>query len=365
VTPGSAATLQNSQCVLGAAGSSVSASGQNLTLNLALTFQAAFAGPKAIYMQTSDRGGLDTNLQWRGSWTVGTGPNQAPSVVSVTPSSGGGWSQTFSFLFSDPDGAADLRYEFVLINQDLRGDGACLLHYDGTRLWLANDPGTAWQGPLTPGSAGTLQNSQCVLDGAGSSVSTSGQNLTLRLAVTFQPAFAGAKAIYMQTVDRGGLDTSLQWRGSWMVGPGPNQAPSALSVTPASGSGSSQTFSFLFSDPDGAADLRYEFVLINQELRSDGGCVLHYDGTRLWLVNDAGTIWLGPLTPGSASTLQNSQCVLGGAGSSISASGQNLTVTLALTFKPAFAGSKTIYMQAIDLSGLDTRLQPRGTWTVP
>jgi len=365
IIPGDAATLQNSQCALSGAGSSVSASGQNLTLNLALTFQSAFAGVKAIYMQALDRSGLDTRMQQRGSWTVGSGVNQPPSVVSVTPSSGSGYSQTFSFLFSDPDGAADLRYEFVLINQDLRGNGACLLHYDGLRLWLVNDAGTAWLGPIIPGDAATLQNSQCALGGAGSSVSTSGQNLTLNLALTFQSAFVGPKAIFMQAFDRSGLDTGMQQRGSWTVGSGVNQAPSVVSVTPSSGSGSSQTFSFLFSDPDGAADLRYEFVLINQELRGDRACLLHYDGLRLWMVNDAGTGWLGPMALGSASRLENSQCVVSGAGSSVTLSGTELTLRVALTFKPAFAGTKTIYMQSNDRGGVNTGMQQRGSWTVP
>jgi len=112
-------------------------------------------------MQAFDRSGLDTCVQQRGSWTVGTGVNRPPSAVSVTPSSGGGWNQTFSFRFSDPDGAADLRYEFVLINQELRGDRACLLHYDGVRLWMVNDDGTGWTGHAHAGSATTYPAGKC------------------------------------------------------------------------------------------------------------------------------------------------------------------------------------------------------------
>src|ERR1039458_10466882 len=66
---------------------------------------------------------------------------------------------------------------------------------------------------LTPGS-GSQQNSQCTLNGAGSSVSASGNTLTLNLALTFLTAFAGAKNIYMQAVNPNGT-AAWQLEGSW------------------------------------------------------------------------------------------------------------------------------------------------------
>jgi hypothetical protein len=65
----------------------------------------------------------------------------------------------------------------------------------------------------------------------------------------------------------------------------------------------------------------------------------------LYLLKDTGTVWLGPLAPGSSSSPENSQCVVGGAGSSATASENDLTLRLAVTFKSAFGGTKTIYMQ--------------------
>jgi hypothetical protein len=136
-------------------------------------------------------------------------------------------------------------------------------------------------------------------------------------------------------------------------------------VTPSSGSGSNQTFSFVFSDPNGGTDLWHEFILINEQLRGNGACLPHYDGVTLWLLNDTGSGWLGPMAPGSAATLENSQCVVSGTGSSVSVSDNNVTLNLALGLKPAFAGAKIIYMQAFDRSGVNTDMQPRGGWTVP
>ncbi|MDW8131677.1 MAG: SBBP repeat-containing protein, partial [Bryobacterales bacterium] len=191
--------------------------------------------------------------------------NLPPQALSVTPSSGSGWSQVFQFRFSDPNGAGDLRYLFVLFHREVRGDSGCLPHYDGSRLWLLDDTGSAWLGPLIPGSNGTLENSQCVLGGLGSAATASGNDLVLQLALTFKAGFAGNKTVYMQAIDWAGLDTRMQARGSWTVGSGVNQPPVAVSVNPSSGSGWSQIFRFAFTDPNGAGDLRYLFVLFHRE----------------------------------------------------------------------------------------------------
>jgi hypothetical protein len=49
---------------------------------------------------------------------------------------------------------------------------------------------------MTIGAAGTLPNSQCTINVGASSVSASGNNLTLNLALTFESAYAGAKNTY-------------------------------------------------------------------------------------------------------------------------------------------------------------------------
>jgi hypothetical protein len=72
-------------------------------------------------------------------------------------------SQTFAFGFTDPNSAADI----VTAQMDI--SGACYLYYPRglNEMYLASDTGV-WQGPLKMGSTGTLQNSQCTLNMAGS-----------------------------------------------------------------------------------------------------------------------------------------------------------------------------------------------------
>lgn len=57
------------------------------------------------------------------------------------------------------------------------------------------------------GGSGILQNSQCALNAAASSSSGSGNNLTLNVALSFKPVFAGLKIVYMLAYDNSGQNT--------------------------------------------------------------------------------------------------------------------------------------------------------------
>ena len=362
ITPGSG-TQQNSQCLLNGGSSSVTISGNLLTLNLALTFQPGFTGPKNIYMQAVSPFGT-TPWQQTGTWTVGsTGP---PMPVSVSPNSGTGQSQTFSFVYSDGNGYGSIAYASIIVNGTLTTVNGCYVLYiqSSNTLYLTNDAATAWNGPVTPGQSGTLQNSQCILNAASSSVAHSGSNLTLNVALTFQPAFKGARYIYLDAND--GQQTS-GWvqRGTWTVPAGSAGPPSVVSVTPGSGGGSVQTFSFLYSDTNGYSAIAYASVVVNSRLTTINGCYLWYiqASNALYLTNDAATAWNGPVTPGQSGFLHNSQCAVNAATSSVTRSGTNLTLNLTLSFTTAFDGAKYVYMDAND-GQQDSTWQQRGTWTV-
>jgi hypothetical protein len=172
---------------------------------------------------------------------------------------------------------------------------------------------------------------------------------------------------------------------------GVNYTPSAVSVTPASGSGASQTFSYVFSDPNGYTDFAAVQMLVHSVLSGAGGCWIYYSraANRFWLANDAGTAWLGPVTGGTGGSLSNSQvarngtsqdarptggtggslsnsqCTLSAAGSSGSGSGNTLTVTIALSITSRFCGAKTNYMCAEDPAGSLGGWVARGLWVVP
>jgi hypothetical protein len=139
--------------------------------------------------------------------------------------------------------------------------------------------------------------------------------------------------------------------------------PSVVSVSPASGSGSSQVFSVTVADPNGAADLNNVLFMVGD---LPGACYTMYNlsAGQLLLANDAGTAWLAPIVAGSAATVSNSRCTLHAAGSSFTAAGVNLTANFSLSFNNGFGGSKHLYAWAADLSGLNTGWQTMGSWVV-
>ena len=286
-----------------------------------------------------------------------------PAPISVTPSSGSGSEQTFRFLYSDGSGASDIASTSVVIADRIRGDSACYLQISGSRMWLRNDANSGWLGPVTVGAANSLSNSQCTLDSEDSSVSSSGNNLSVNLALSFTSAFYGDRTVFMIARDAGGQSSGWQSQGSWRV-TSPAVPPVPISVTPESGNGSEQTFTFLFSDLNGAADIEVTTTLISSALSGNNACYVWSSGDRFWLRDDAHSAWLGPVTMGTTDSLTNSQCSLDAEGSSISDSGNNRTVNLALSFTTAFAGDKTVYMSARDSGGWSLWFT-RGTWTVP
>jgi hypothetical protein len=137
----------------------------------------------------------------------------------VTPSSGAGGSQVFSFVYSDPNGKGDLAEAQGLINTAVSGTGACYVFYNPAlgSVTLANDGYTSLLGPMTLGMAATLQNSQCTVNGATSSATWSANTLTLNLSLTFKTAFAGAKSLFGYARSVGGLFSGWQTLGAWTV----------------------------------------------------------------------------------------------------------------------------------------------------
>ena len=69
LTPGVAGTASNSQCTLNAGSSSVSMLGNDLTVNVAVTFSSAFVGAKNVYLYAYGLSGQSTAWIKEGAWT--------------------------------------------------------------------------------------------------------------------------------------------------------------------------------------------------------------------------------------------------------------------------------------------------------
>jgi len=350
-------TLSNSQCTVNLASSTATPSGNTLTLVLTITFSGTFSGVNNIYMLASSTStGLTTGWVQRGTWTA-----SGIAAVSATPGSGAGFRQLFTLQYADSSGASDIASARVRFGSSNASPGSCTARYNPATeaIELLNDAGTLWSAG-TMGS-GVLANSQCTLN-LGSSVAViNGTSLTVVLDVTFSTAFAGLKQIYMLAASAGGANTGWQQRGTWTV---TTPTPQALSVSPASGSGTTQSFTLRYSDPNGAAALTSARVRFGASNVGPGTCSAWYDASAatIRLMNDSGT-WGGPAALGSGA-LSNSQCTLNLASSSATLNGNSLTVVLNVTFSGAFVGVKQVYMLAGDAT-TTTSWQSRGTWIVP
>jgi len=155
-------------------------------------------------------------------------PVTQPPTASVSPTSGSGTSQTFSLTATEPSGGGNVHWLQFLMNTTLNGVGACYVHYDvaSNEIYLRDDTDPSWAGSKQLGVAGSLSNTQCIVDtGASSFAAPGGTTVTLNLAITFQAAFAGAKTVYA-LVDSGNWNSGWDGVGSWTVLVPPGTLPS-------------------------------------------------------------------------------------------------------------------------------------------
>jgi hypothetical protein len=369
-TLGTGTTLQNSQCSLNVAATTVALNSDTLTLNLAMTFKPAYAGGKNIYLHAVDVSGAKSGWEPLGAWTVAF-TSGASSTVSVSPSSGSGTNQNFALQYSETAGAASLAQVWVYFNATLANPAlsTCMLYYNPAtnQINLLNNNATVWL-PATLGAATTLQNSQCSLNVAASTVILSGNTLTLNLAITFQPAYAGAKNIYLHAVDISGSKSGWEPLGAWTVAFNAG-TPGTVSATAIAGFGTSETFELRYADAAGARNLQQVWVYFNATLANPAinACMLYYNTAtnQINLLNDNATLWLPATLGTAAATLQNSQCSLNVALATVSLNGDILTLTMTLSFEPAYAGTQNIYLHAVDMSGANTGWQQLGAWVSP
>ena len=299
----------------------------------------------------------------------------APTLGALTPSSvisRPGTPQIFSTVYSDADGYGDLDTVCFEVNSALSNANGIYLCYDmsASKIQMYNDEGTDLVGNCTPGSPGTLSNSQGALDCGGTTVSASGNNLIINWKIIPSIAFASATAknIYMYAIDNSGLQADWEKKGAWMI----DGSTPTLGLTPSSvlsPPGTMQTFSAVYSDADGYANLSLVVFLVNSTMTGVSGIYALYDpkDNRLYLYNDDKTDFVGTCTPALPGMLSNSQGTLDCLATTVSGSGNDLTVNWNITPKTAFASSvhKNLYMQATDLAGNATpKWTDKGDWTI-
>jgi hypothetical protein len=356
----STATLSNSQCTVGAA--SIAVSGLSNIVTVAVTFKGAFSGLKNISMFGSENGVYETGWVQMGTYTVAAGG--IPIAASVLPSSGTAASQRFSFTVSDQGGAGFLTGAAALISSSLSSSSACYVVWDRTAgtISLAYDNPSKGASPVTPGNAQeVVSNSQCTLKASDSTVAIGATSIVITVDLSFNANYFGAKNVYLEAVEPG-VNSGWVAVGTWTVSAG---APVANSVSPPSGSGATPTLTFTVSDAISSSNISGMSVLIDagSPTLTAGACYLEYNAinSTIALFNDAGTA-SSSKSIGSSTTLSNSQCAVGY--TDAYPSGSSVVLNVNLAFTAAFAGSKTVYLDALEPAA-SSGWVPVGAWNVP
>jgi hypothetical protein len=157
--------------------------------------------------------------------TGGGGTNHAPVNGTIAPNSGGapaGQIVYFVSTWSDPDGEGDLKACRLHIGRwdapkSLIGNAVLLYQARTNKLLIRNDRGTRWWGGKPVGSNNVIQNSQVKVYCNLTTVTPTGNQIQVRWAVEFKPAFQGRTKMYLKARDVAGLTSNLEKKGTWTV----------------------------------------------------------------------------------------------------------------------------------------------------
>ncbi len=371
LTLGTSGSLSNSQCsVNGLTSSLVSGAGTDVVFNLGMSLLGSYAtSTQNIYIWAVDKEANGTGWVQTGTWGNAGAP-VAPTFVSGTPANPSGSPQTFALVARDGNGFSDISRMYFVVNTTATVPvNSCHGFYDRATgaFYLYNDALTVLQGPLTPGVAGTLANGQCSINGATSSVTGSGTDLTVTMTMSLLGSYgAGQQKLYTWTLDNAGTGTGWQLASTWNGSSAP-VAPTLPVVSPTSSASATQTFSLTGRDANGFSDInRFYFQVHTDATVPANTCHGFYDraSNSVFLYNDALTA-LTSFTVGTAGTVQNSQCRINGAATTVTGSGTDVVLNLNITRQGTYTtGAKSLLVWVIDNGGLGTGWLTAANWTL-
>jgi len=340
----SGSTLMGDACTVDTTAVKVSNAGNNLSLDLPITFTFADNQQWSIYLAAWNKENVVTNYTLIGTVTPNDGAAPQDLILLVTPQSQAkpaGTRIDYTVAVTD----AGEFHQPVTLSADVVPSQSG----NTTQLLVSFNPATlAGSGTAT---MTVLRDSSATPDDYAITVAADSQSILKTRAVSLR------------------LD---------------NSAP-ATELSPTSGTGATQIFTITWSDNTPMNTMN---VLIAPSVDGRNACWIYFDVSgegadgyphRLFLAGDDTTSWtdagdagFAPWIPGTANA-SNSQCAIGGNGTSYDSdtghtNGGNKfgyhTLTLPITFKPAFAGTKSIFIRSSNAAGFDSGYLPKGGWTV-
>ena len=221
-------------------------------------------------------------------------------------------------------------------------------------------------GLCVSGNSGSFARSAC--QKARSSAVVSGNTITLTFNLSFFSNFAGSKVIYLAARTTDELTQGWTPNGVHEV-PLVNQTfPNSSTTNPGAGTAANALITFTYRDTTATANLQTLWGLTNASLDARGACYFAYyaPSNILFLIPDDGNAALAPSISFTGSNIiDNSQCRINAFGSVVSRTGNTLSLSLNVTYKPAFSGAKIIWTAASTLSNIISQWKASGAWQVP
>jgi sugar lactone lactonase YvrE len=300
-----------------------------------------------------------------------------PSDLSVTPQSGSGIEQAFTVKAVNASSAAPLLVVRIFVGS-APGDpsGGCMIEYVKAQRYfkIAAPDGKSW---IPPSVSPVLSNGLCSLDTSasfGTTVPAGGsESTTVRYSIRFAKEYSGPKNIYLLAAGDQGATSGWIASGTWTVSAPAVSEPRVVSLQPAIGAGTTQTFTGVFTHSAGASELYLGYILLLPtpnvvQYTAAGSCLVEYNriSNAMRLINEAGNNWLGPVSGvplSQGGTLSNSRCTLNIGSSSAQLTGSTLTVNASITLSPSFGGVLGTFLQSADIHDVWTGMTQFGNWT--
>jgi hypothetical protein len=302
----------------------------------------------------------------------------APTTVSASPTNNSGWANVFEYKFSDLNGAADITEAEVSYSESasLPFANSCRFVYTKSlnAVRLYNDAASAFvSGSISPSSSGSnIGNSRCTLIGGSLVVSTSGNDLTLRIGIGFA---TGTTRTYTTRLFARDATLNSGWvsHGTWTI-PSQVSAPYGAGASGATYS-TSIHLSVWLSDAQNVSISQLDIDDIQTSIPNSGGstvnaCHFFYfapaDSLVLMAADDIR--WQGVTKIGAGgTTISNGFCSINGASTtkSYDSTYKRLTVTVPVTAIWPWNGYKDIYVAGSDRSGMILSNQWVSYWQIP
>lgn len=365
VQRGTPTTIENESVILDCGGTSVTVGGNTITVAWRIQFKPSMMGQNCnLYLQARDKSAVTSGWIDKGDFSV----NGAPTTESILPCYGntpiGVW-KTYTCSYSDPNGVADLATCYLLINASTAPTHGAYLYYSKItdKFYMKNN---AYEqvGGILRGTATTIETEGASLDCSGTTITTVGNRFTITWRILFKPPMAGKQCkLYMQANDKSGSSSGWISKGDYNI-----NAPSSVSISPDSGdalAGVWRTFTCTYSNPNGVSNFATCYLLINKSTSPVWGAYLYYSmpSDKFYIKNNTYT-QVG-IPRGTATTIESESAILDCAATTVTASGNNLTIAWRIQFKSTMQGEKySLYLQASDKQGSSSGWVDKGDFTV-